>query len=205
MTGSVRCFVALEIPDQVRIPLEAHLTDLREDLPTLRWTRPQGWHVTIAFLGDVPLGSLEEITTTVERIVTGSPPEALPTTLTLTDAGRYGSKVLWLEVKEHPQDSLTRLATSIREALRPVVEPDGRRFRAHLTLARAARDPITDEVVALVQQTLTSGDDHQRARSSNQPAPVTRSWSPTAVGLWRAQHGRGPAVYTTMARWPLPR
>ena len=203
MNPTVRCFVALDIPDQVRTPLDERLTDLREDGPTLRWTRPEGWHVTLAFLGDVPVGDLDQITTTLKQVLAGAPAEAVPTTLSLGDAGRYGRKVLWVQVQARPPDSLTLLATSIRAALRHYIEPDGREFRPHLTLARAARAPVTGEVVDRLQQVLAPSDD-QGARTQGGPPPLARSWSPTAVGLWHAEHGRGPAVYTTMARWPLP-
>ncbi|MGH3783890.1 MAG: 2'-5' RNA ligase family protein [Pseudonocardiaceae bacterium] len=49
----MRLFVALTPPDEVVEALRVCTHELRECAPELRWTRPEQWHVTLAFLGEV--------------------------------------------------------------------------------------------------------------------------------------------------------
>lgn len=50
---SVRAFLALEIPDPIRSQLALKQEEVRHELPRARWTRPQGWHLTLKFLDEV--------------------------------------------------------------------------------------------------------------------------------------------------------
>ena len=50
----VRCFVALELAPALRPGLEAVVRRLRASGLDLRWVPPEHWHLTLAFLGDVP-------------------------------------------------------------------------------------------------------------------------------------------------------
>ena len=55
--GSVRAFIAIELPSEVRAELErtqhklSALLDSHAD--ALKWARPEGLHLTLQFLGDV--------------------------------------------------------------------------------------------------------------------------------------------------------
>src|SRR5512133_1675058 len=49
----MRCFIALTLPDQVKAELEIAQAAMRELLPEARWTKREGHHITLAFLGDV--------------------------------------------------------------------------------------------------------------------------------------------------------
>ena len=53
MTSSIRAFLALEIPDHIKAQLASAQEELRDELPRARWTRPEGWHLTLKFLGEV--------------------------------------------------------------------------------------------------------------------------------------------------------
>lgn len=51
--GSIRSFLALEIPDTLRTQLASAQEEVRQELPKARWARPEGWHLTLKFLGEV--------------------------------------------------------------------------------------------------------------------------------------------------------
>ena len=51
--GLTRAFLALEVPAAVKTQLAAAQEELRRELPRARWTRPDGWHLTLKFLGEV--------------------------------------------------------------------------------------------------------------------------------------------------------
>ena len=59
-----RCFVAVPIGEALRRDLAAAVEGwrIRPDLAGLRWTEPQSWHVTLAFLGPIEASSVTGLT-----------------------------------------------------------------------------------------------------------------------------------------------
>src|ERR1700722_20141308 len=49
----VRLFVAIVPPPAVTAELDTSTAPLRLAWPELRWTGPEAWHITLAFLGEV--------------------------------------------------------------------------------------------------------------------------------------------------------
>ncbi len=72
-TGGVRAFVALEIPDLIREAIARERPALRRKLPRARWTRPEGQHLTLTFLGEVPVSSIDSLSESISRRVSGLP------------------------------------------------------------------------------------------------------------------------------------
>ena len=62
-TGLIRAFLALEVPAAVKMQIASAQEILRRELPRARWTRPDGWHLTLKFLGEVAPPELDELTT----------------------------------------------------------------------------------------------------------------------------------------------
>jgi 2'-5' RNA ligase len=54
-----RAFLALEVRPAVKERLAAAQENLRRELPRARWTRPDGWHLTLKFLGEVAASALD--------------------------------------------------------------------------------------------------------------------------------------------------
>jgi RNA 2',3'-cyclic 3'-phosphodiesterase len=54
----MRAFIAIELPEFVREALRREQARFREVCPDARWTRPEGIHLTLKFLGDI--SSLQE-------------------------------------------------------------------------------------------------------------------------------------------------
>ncbi len=61
--GLIRAFLALEVPAVVKTQLAAAQEIMRCELPRARWTRPDGWHLTLKFLGEVAAPALDELAT----------------------------------------------------------------------------------------------------------------------------------------------
>jgi RNA 2',3'-cyclic 3'-phosphodiesterase len=137
--GRVRMFVAL-------VPSIDALEDLREFLaprteagPDLRWTDPEQWHLTLAFLADVAERHLDDLTERLARAATRRTPfqARLAGAGAFPDAAR--ARVLFASVAaEGPE--LGRLATGVRAAATKAgANPGGGRFHPHVTLARVRR------------------------------------------------------------------
>lgn len=92
---------------------------------------PQHYHLTLAFLGNVPLAQVPAI----RAAAAGVDPPAL--TLQLDRFGHFpGARVLWLGPTESPT-ALTQLADSVWAVLEPLgLHPERRPFRPHVTIAR---------------------------------------------------------------------
>jgi 2'-5' RNA ligase len=137
----VRLFVALVPPPEAVAHLAAAVAPARERHPGLRWTAPERWHLTLAFLGEVEDRLLPGLGERLQRAARRHGPPAL----SLAGAGRFGAQVLWVGVHGET-DAVTRLAASAaaagrRVGLRTADGPGQRPYRPHLTVARA-REPV---------------------------------------------------------------
>lgn len=175
----MRLFVALPVPAAVRRRLEAAVDGLPERYPGLRWTRPEGWHVTLAFLGEVPEDTVDTVTGTVAAAVSG----ATAPTLRLGEPGRFGRTVAWVGVVDEPPGTVAALGATVQTALVDAgLRLDRRDVHPHLTLARVRRG------ARLPRHLL---DDLPR---------VEAGWTPEAVVTYRSHLQPGGAVYEPLAR-----
>ncbi|MDR2158571.1 MAG: RNA 2',3'-cyclic phosphodiesterase [Treponema sp.] len=49
----MRCFAALELPEEFLASLTEHAGPLREKHPGFRWTKEENLHITLAFMGEI--------------------------------------------------------------------------------------------------------------------------------------------------------
>ena len=86
---TIRAFIAVELPAQVHALLTTVQEELRESLGraagAVRWVRPEGTHLTLQFLGDVPAGSIEPI----EQALRVACASASPFTLKVEGLGAF--------------------------------------------------------------------------------------------------------------------
>ncbi len=135
----MRMFVALMPPEPALEDLAAFVEPRREAEPGFRWTVPEQWHVTLAFLADVEDRHLDDLLARLERAVA----RRTPFPVTLAGGGAFphpaGAKVLFTRVETEGVE-LGRLATGTRAAAaRSGTEVEGGRFHPHITLARTRR------------------------------------------------------------------
>jgi 2'-5' RNA ligase len=180
----VRLFAALWPPPDAVAELLAAVDDIRADAPRLRWTRPEQWHLTLAFLGEVADERRPELDERLARAAGRHP----PLTLRFAGGGRFGTRVLFTRV-DGDREPLTRLAASASAAARRSRIPvDDRPYRPHLTLARG-RD----------------GED-LRPLAARLQSFAGMAWTATRLDLVRSRLGQGPghtARYEPAASWPL--
>ena len=134
----MRMFIALLLPEAVKQDLAEFLEPRQEAGPNLRWTVPEQWHLTLAFLPEVTDRHTDELLERCERAAS----RRRPLDLRLSGAGAFPhpgqAKVLWAGV-EHAGEELMRLAGGVRAAgAKSGIEVGGGRFHPHLTLARLA-------------------------------------------------------------------
>ena len=131
----MRLFAAVTPPEDVVEHLDEFLAVRRESGP-FRWTVPDQWHLTLAFMPDLAERHLDDL---VERLGRAGH-RRTPFALRLAGGGAFPNvgraKVLYVDVRTEGEE-LRRLATGVRAACTKAgAEVQGGRFRAHLTLAR---------------------------------------------------------------------
>ena len=172
----MRMFVALRPPEEAVDHLDEFLAVRREAAP-LRWTLAEQLHVTLAFLAEVPDRALDDLVERLERAAH----RRTPVTTRIAGGGAFphvaGARVLWagLALDDAGRTEISRMATGARAAAsRAGVAVDGRRFRAHLTVARLGKPAEVSSWVRLL-------DAYEGPR-----------WSTTTVSLVASHLGQGP-------------
>ena len=187
----LRLFVAIDLPEDVRESLGRLQSDLRRhDLPSLRWTRPEGVHITLKFLGETPASSLPAIEAALARAVGGAPSFHLALGAPGTFGNRRGPRVLWVDV-EGDVEPLQQLQAAVeRELAAGGFAPEEREFSPHLTLAR-------------VPQPSPPGLAERVSRALAAVAAPRGEFEVKEVVLMRSRLQAGGAVHSRAAAFPL--
>lgn len=125
----IRLFVAIALPDSVR----ERLAVLQSGLQGARWVKPENIHLTLRFIGEVPMDVADDIGAALSGI------RAPGFTLALDGVGGFDwggrPNALWAGVEKSPP--LMHLQAKIESALvRAGLAADERKFTPHVTLAR---------------------------------------------------------------------
>jgi 2'-5' RNA ligase len=139
MRETTRTFVAIPIPDPLGRQLARWQAALTPDIPGCRWVESAGqpFHITLAFLGDVPSRDLNEVCLAVAAAVEPS----VRFELTVEGLGAFPSparpRVLWAGITAVAPDPLMALREAVvRAATDSGYRPDDPRFHPHVTLGR---------------------------------------------------------------------
>ena len=141
--GKLRSFLALDLPPAVLAALRQRVAELKSvpALKKLRWIPAGNWHLTLVFLGDQTEDGLQQLWQGVESTVAEYSP--VPADLTMV-AGFPDAKSPILAALVDPVQGLLALQSAVRRCCnRQGIPADRRRFKPHITLARAhKRRPV---------------------------------------------------------------
>jgi RNA 2',3'-cyclic 3'-phosphodiesterase len=191
MPDLIRSFIAIELPPPVLDALGALQDRLgRRTDRAAKWVAPQGIHLTLKFLGDVPAPGLAAVAEAMTRAARG----AGPLSLHLAGAGCFPSperaRVIWVGLAGDLA-ALSRLQRSVEEELaRTGFPPEDRGFTPHLTLARLRDTTAPQERLRL----------SEAARGLVVPAV---DFTAGEICLIRSDLRPMGAVYTRLASAPL--
>lgn len=131
----MRLFIAADLSQEINQALSETSAHLREALKG-RYTAPDTYHVTMAFMGEAPAASIPAITEALERSCESH--RAFEASLgELGSFGRKNQATLWQGFLNPAP--FTALAADIRHELSSIgIEFDAKPMRAHVTLMRKA-------------------------------------------------------------------
>ncbi len=137
MNETQRIFIAIELSPDVRRWLEKARADLQSAMPAdaVRWVDVNGIHLTLKFLGEIPVGRIDAVRGAMDRSREG----VRPFSLTVEGVGCFPNtgrpRVVWAGVRAEP--SLADLQRRLEDNLHAVGFPkEQRAFSPHLTLGR---------------------------------------------------------------------
>ena len=133
-----RVFCAIEILQEARDQLLAHIKRLREAVPQAQasWSRAESIHLTLKFFGNIEQDHVERLSAAASR----ASHRYSPFQIGLGESGifppRGAPRVLWIGVND-PSGQLTNIQQQFEnECAREGFPKEERVFRPHLTLAR---------------------------------------------------------------------
>jgi 2'-5' RNA ligase len=132
----MRLFVAIELPDEIKQGIARIQEQLRKTGAGAGWTRPEGIHLTLKFLGEAPETKAQEIMRALDAAVKGTGKLSLTVEGTGIFPNAKNPRVLWIGVGGDIE-RLAGLQASIEDAMDKVgFEREAREFSPHITLAR---------------------------------------------------------------------
>ena len=182
-----RIFIAVKIdPGDTLIRM---ISSLRSGLKNekIKWSDPENFHITLAFLGDTENNKIKEINKMLKLACEGFGEfeiiiKGLGVFKNLNDP-----RVIWTGIE--PSDKLNTLQESVRIGLKETdIIPEDRPFKPHLTLGRIKSIQDNDVLKTLI-------DGYKNMELQKQEI--------NAVILYESILSRNGAVYKALTKFPL--
>lgn len=148
----IRSFLALDLPEEMKGLVSRTSEEMRKYPLDVRWVPTNGIHLTVIFMGDVPLASLSQIGEGAGSVCCAYGPFQLALAGAGVFPNRKRPRVLWLGLAGE-LERLSAFREALTKRLIPFgINPEGRDFRPHLTLGRfrgsGSHGGVLDEVLA---------------------------------------------------------
>ncbi len=172
----VRSFIAIPVPTEGIEALEQVVKHLDKEIGRyVRWVRPEGIHLTLKFMGDIPASM-------VERVLEALPPVAAgfsPFELAISGLGVFPNsrrpRVVWAGL-DGGLKILSELQLAVDEAVGKLGLPKEQRpFSPHLTLGRVRRD-VAEGQLRKIGEVVSSTE-----------LPSVPAWPADTVNLMRTE------------------
>ncbi|HET89595.1 MAG TPA: RNA 2',3'-cyclic phosphodiesterase [Chloroflexi bacterium] len=137
----IRAFIAIPLPQSLLDALAALQRQLDQQVPrrSVRWTRAEGIHLTLKFLGDTPAEKLPAIEQALMEVARHAPTGAFAAQGVGCFPNQRRPRVVWVGVQE-PTGWLEVLQDAIEEVMESFgYAREKRGFTPHLTLGRVNR------------------------------------------------------------------
>ena len=151
----IRAFAAIRFPTAVKHKIDQALSPLRDSLDedVVRWVKPDMYHLTLKFFGDVSNDRLNEISLQLYEAATRGAPFSL-------SVGKFGyfpniqkPRVLWVGLIDKTQ-LLAALHGTLESELASIgFKPGKRQFHPHITIGRVHRR-VEKETIARMRDPL---------------------------------------------------
>jgi 2'-5' RNA ligase len=183
---SMRCFIAIEVPEDLQEALGRIQAKLRGCGADVKWAAPETIHLTVKFLGDVRSEDVPRAC----GAMTAAALSARPMELSIRGLGTFppggAPRVVWAGL-EGDVEPLMKLVAGIEQGIADAVgiAPESRPFHPHLTLGRVRS---------------TRGADRLRAAIEAAGPADVGAFTADELVLYMSELTREGPVHTVMAR-----
>ncbi len=179
----MRCFLAVALPEEIKEILRGLQEELRAAGAGVRWVRPEGFHLTLKFFGEIPEKKLPSLVQAAEQTAR----DFEPFELTLSEIGFFPEKgtprVVWVGLSGE-LETLKELHRRLEKAFKKTgFPPEKRPFHPHLTLGRV-KEPQSTEAL--------------RRRAAELSVP-RKSFRVEGLTFYRSKLRPDGALYTALA------
>ena len=191
----MRTFVGIALDEHFADALALAADAIGEASPRwrqARWVPSQNLHVTLKFLGDVPVGSVEDIAQSLDEALRSRRRAELAFDSCCAVPDHTRARMIWALFTD-PQGAVAELAGAVEDAVSVYDIPrEERSFVPHVTMARAKRQKPVDLSV------LESGSSLTRSALGQD-----RVMSVGEATLYKSTLSRAGATYEILAQMPL--
>lgn len=136
MKSQVRSFIAIEISTQVRSEIARYLKRHAVGLDSVKWVIEEQFHLTLKFLGDVPMNEIHHVINAVDRSCRGTEPFDLVFERLGAFPNLENPRTLWVAATEGIEPSRLLAERLDNELAQLGFSREARRFTPHLTIGR---------------------------------------------------------------------
>ncbi len=148
----MRTFIAIELDINIKNNLSEFIRKLDMGSKSIRWVKPQGMHLTLKFLGEIPEEKVHQVREVLEQSLRGYPAFSLR----LKGTGSFPPRakfprVLWVGVEHN--ETLQKIQARLENGLEKLHFPkEKREYHPHLTLGRIKAPRNLDPVLTLLKE-----------------------------------------------------
>ena len=172
----IRSFIAIPVPDEGIQALQAVIHDFDAEIGRhMRWVRPEGIHLTLKFMGNIPAGMVDRVLADLPTVTA----KFSPFKVGISGFGAFPNlrqpRVLWAGL-DGDLAILASMQLAVDDAVGNLGLPKEQRdFSPHLTLGRVRRE-VTDGQLRKIGEVVSA------ANLADSP-----SWTASAVNLMRTE------------------
>lgn len=172
----VRSFIAIPVPSEGTEALGQVVKILDQEIGRhVRWVRPEGIHVTLKFMGEIPVATVEQLLDALPPVAAGFSPFGLAISGLGVFPNSRRPRVLWAGL-DGGLKILSELQQAVDEAAGKLGLPKEQRpFSPHLTLGRVRRD-VSEGQLRRIGEVISSTE-----------VPPIPAWPADAVNLMRTE------------------
>jgi 2'-5' RNA ligase len=184
----MRLFIAIEIPEEIKRQMAEVQARLKGAGVDASWTRPEGIHLTLKFLGEIPEAKGADIMNALNRAVSDTGRLRLEIEGVGTFPNPRNARVVWIGVSGDVEQ-LRKLQVAVEDGMaRIAMKREERPFTPHLTLGRIKSIRSKETWVGALE-------DVKHVRLPGFDA--------TSVSLMKSELRRTGAVYTEVGKAEL--
>lgn len=148
----MRCFISIAIPEDIKKGMSAIQDRLKKTGADVSWTKPDGMHLTLQFLGEIEEKRITKIETAMNIACAGINPFSLDVSGIGVFPDIRRPRVVWIGLNENG-NNLTKMQRGIENQLAEIGFPaEKRRFTPHITLGRVKSNSNLSQLLKIIDE-----------------------------------------------------